>query len=96
MCWNVWCDNINSRANRPIAKNITVSIASPWVPTRVFCIKISKEKGSIIMGENSIEFRDIIGAQTDFQRASLYLYPSRIIRERPACVIDLEICVFLY
>ncbi|GFX09393.1 hypothetical protein TNCV_4697801 [Trichonephila clavipes] len=62
MCWSVWCDNINSRANRPIAKNITVSIASPWIPTRVFCIKISKEKASIIMGEDSIEFRDINGA----------------------------------
>ncbi|GFT40126.1 hypothetical protein TNCV_3932151 [Trichonephila clavipes] len=58
MCWSVWCDNINSRADRRIAKNITSGISSPWVPTRVFCIEISKEKGSI-MGENSIEFRNI-------------------------------------
>ncbi|GFS81768.1 hypothetical protein TNCV_2707061 [Trichonephila clavipes] len=27
---------------------------------------------------------------TDFRQASLYLYSSRIIRERPACVIDLD------
>ncbi|GFV86934.1 hypothetical protein TNCV_2198861 [Trichonephila clavipes] len=33
---------------------------------------------------------------TDFRRASLYLYPSRIIRERSTCVIGLEISVFLY
>ncbi|GFW40233.1 hypothetical protein TNCV_277691 [Trichonephila clavipes] len=43
MCWSVWCDNINSRANSPIAKDSTVSIAPPWVPTRMFSIKITKE-----------------------------------------------------
>ncbi|GFV18563.1 hypothetical protein TNCV_4364851 [Trichonephila clavipes] len=62
MCWSVWCDNINSRANSPIAKDSTVSIAPPWVPTRMFSIKITKEEGFVIVSENSVQFRDINGA----------------------------------
>ncbi|GFV77402.1 hypothetical protein TNCV_2488581 [Trichonephila clavipes] len=41
---------------------ITGGIAPPWVPTRMFRIKISKEKGFVIVAENSIKFRDINGA----------------------------------
>ncbi|GFX36843.1 hypothetical protein TNCV_4000051 [Trichonephila clavipes] len=63
--WHVVVKNflkLNPLRLQPNCKNITIGIASPWVPTRVFSVKISKEKGSIIMCENSIEFRNINGA----------------------------------
>ncbi|GFW95085.1 hypothetical protein TNCV_1497241 [Trichonephila clavipes] len=51
-----------AEATAQLLRILPLALLPPWVPTRVFSVKISKEKGSIIMCENSIEFRNINGA----------------------------------